>query len=164
MLNKNFAIISIIILLLSPAIYAEDFNSPEAFTDYIYENYAAENFSEVYLHFAAELKRKLEKEDYLKFQKSNFEKYNLVYENIEVGQAEEIKFTEIENNFNYAMDFGEYYRLKVKYLLKFSHFGSREKESEKFVYLRKIKDDFQLFWDYESAIKSEKNRDDKSDQ
>ena len=157
MLNKKTMFLAILIMLIiTPFLQAEEFDSPEAFTEYIYTNYTEENFTEVYNNFSAELKRVLNKEEYLEFQKKNFEKYNLEYTKIEVREAEKIKFKKIKENFSYADNFGNYYQLQVSYLLKFNHFGRREKESEKIVYLRKIKDDFQIFWDYENALKDEK--------
>ncbi len=153
MLNKKRIVLTILVILFfSPLLQAEEFETPEAFAEYIYENYSEENFLDVYDNFAAELKRKLEKQVYLDFQKQNFEKYNLKYTEIAVDQAEEIKFDEIKDEFTYAIDFGHYYKLKVSYLLKFNHFGSREERSEKMVYLRKINNDFQIFWDYQSAL------------
>lgn len=146
----------LIILLVTPVLQAEDFESPESFTEFIYANYAEENFAEVYNNFAAELKRIFAEEDYLEFQQQNFEKYELEYTEIEVSTAEEIEFEEIEEKFAYADDFGSYYQLQVSYLLKFNRFGSREERSEKNVYLRKINKDFQLFWDYESALNDDK--------
>jgi hypothetical protein len=162
-LNKKAILLTILVILfLSPLAQTEEFETPEAFTEYIYENYAEENFSEVYNNFAAELKRKLEKQVYLDFQEQNFKKYNLEYTEIEVGQAKEIEFDEIKDKFNYAMDFGHYYNLKVSYLLKFNRFGRRDERSEKLVYLRKINADFQIFWDYQNALNDDKavNRDD----
>lgn len=157
MLNKKIVFLAVLIIfLLTPVLQAEEFESPEAFTEYIYANYAAENFKEVYNNFAAELKRILAEEEYLEFQQQNFEKYKLEYKEIEVAAAKEIDFEEIEDKFAYADDFGSYYQLQVSYLLKFKRFGSREERSEKNVYLRKINDDFQIFWDYESAVNDDK--------
>lgn len=147
----------LIILLLTPAVKAEIFAGPEKFSEYIYNNYAEENFKVVYNNFAAELKREMDAADYLKFQKENFAKYNLSYSEIEVFEAEAVNFKEIKNKFSYAIDFGHYYKLKVSYLLEFKHFGSREKRSDKMVYIRKIKDDFQIFWDYETALKNDES-------
>ena len=160
MLNKKIIVLTLlIILLLTPALLAEEFESPEAFTEYIYASYAAENFAEVYANFAAELKRILAEEDYLKFQQQNFEKYELEYTEIEVSAAEEVDFKKIEKKFDYAQDFGSYYQLQVSYLLKFNRFGSREEKSGKDVYLRKINDDFQIFWDYQSALNDDEAAD-----
>lgn len=139
-------------LIIAFSIQAEEFESPENFTEFIYNNYSDENFTEVYNNFAVELKAKLEEKTYLDFQQQNFEKYKLAYTAIEVGSAEKIKYDEIKSKFNYAVDSGNYYKLQVKYLLKFKHFGSREKKSKKMVYLRKTKDDFQIFWDYKEAL------------
>jgi hypothetical protein len=149
-------------LIFAPLVQTEEFDNPEAFTEYIYNNYSEENFSEVYNNFAKELKRKLEEKVYLDFQKKNFDKYELEYTEIKVGQAKEIEFDEIKDKFDYAVDFGNYYKLQVGYLLKFKHFGRREKESEKMVYVRKINDDLQIFWDYKSALDDDKdtNKDD----
>lgn len=165
MLNKKIVFFTIfVILFLAPLAQTEEFENPKAFTEYIYENYSEENFSEVYNNFAAELKRKLEEKVYLDFQKKNFAKYELEYTEIKVDQAKEIEFDEIKNEFDYAVDFGNYYKLQVGYLLKFNHFGHREKKSEKMVYVRKINDDFQIFWDYQSALDDEvANRDDKNE-
>ncbi|MFN2341212.1 MAG: hypothetical protein ABR547_08075 [Halanaerobium sp.] len=150
--NKIIFLTVLILFLLVPVLQAEEFESPEAFAEYIYTNYAAENFEEVYNNFAAELKRILAEEDYLDFQQQNFEKYKLEYKEIEVSTAEEIKFGKVKEKFDYADDFGSYYQLQVSYLLKFNRFGSREERSQKKVYLRKINKDFQIFWDYESAL------------
>ena len=166
MFNKKTIFFAIfVILFLSPLAQTEEFENPKVFTEYIYENYSEENFSEVYNNFAAELKRKLEEEVYLDFQKKNFAKYKLEYTNIKVDQVKEIKFDEIKDKFDYADDFGNYYKLQVGYLLKFNHFGSREKQSEKMVYVRKINDDFQIFWDYQSALDDDEsaNRDDENE-
>ena len=157
--NKIIFLVVLIIFLSTPLILAEDFESPEAFTEYVYANFAEENFAEVYNNFAAELKRILSKEEYLKFQQHNFDKYELEYTEIEVSAAEKIEFEKIEEKFDYADDFGSYYRLQVSYLLKFNRFGSREERSEKNVYLRKINKDFQIFWDHESALESDKAAD-----
>jgi hypothetical protein len=142
----------LILFLLAPVIQAEEFESPEVFAEYIYANYAAENFEVVYDNFSAELKRILAKEDYLEFQQQNFEKYKLEYTEIGVSTAAEIDFEKIKDKFKYADDFGSYYQLQVSYLLKFNRFGSQEESSKKKVYLRKINKDFQIFWDYESAL------------
>lgn len=158
MLNKkNIILLCLIIFILSPILQAEEFKSPKSFTEYIYQNYAAENFNKVYDNFAVELKKVLKKEDYLEFQKKNFKKYNLKYTEIKVAEAKKIKFGKIKEKFDYADDFGEYYQLDVSYLLKFDRFGSREKRSEKIVYLRKINEDFQIFWDYENALADDKS-------
>jgi len=165
-LNKKTIFFTIfVILFLSPLAQTEGFESPKAFTEYIYENYSEENFSEVYNNFAAELKRELEKKVYLDFQKENFEKYSLEYTDIKVGDAKEIEFKEVKDKFDYAVDFGNYYMLQVEYLLKFNHFGNREKNSEKIVYVRKINEDFQIFWDYQNALDDDKavNRDDENE-
>ena len=155
MLNKNLnLILSLLILTIfitaSPAA-AENFESPEEFTEYIYQNYSQENFKKVYQNFVPELKRVFEEKDYLDFQKENFEKYNLEYTNIEVGEAKKIDYNQVKSKFNYADDFGEYYQLSVSYLLKFDHFGEREEKSGKKVYLRKIVDTFQVFWNPETV-------------
>jgi len=157
LLNEKIIFLTILlILILAPLLQAEEFKNSEVFTEYIYSNYAEENFAEVYENFAAELKRILAEEKYVGFQEQNFEKYNLEYTEIKVGEAQPIDFSEIKKEFEYAMDFGSYYQLQVSYLIKFNRFGSREERSEKTVYLRKINDDFQIFWDYHSAIDDEK--------
>ncbi|WP_166638051.1 hypothetical protein [Halanaerobium saccharolyticum] len=163
--NKIIFLVVLLIFLATPFVQAESFKSPEDFTEYIYANYAAENFEEVYNNFAAELKRILAEEDYLKFQQHNFEKYELEYTEIEVGTAEEIEFEKIKDKFDYAEDFGRYYKLQVSYLLKFNRLGQREERSEKDVYLRKINDDFQIFWDYKSALNDDQaaDRDDQDE-
>lgn len=166
MLNKRKALLFIlIILLLTTAVKAENFSGPEDFSQYIYNNYAQENFEEVYNNFAAELKRKMPLANYIDFQKQNFEKYNLKYSEIEVAEAKEIEYEEIKEKFSYAVDFGIYYKLEVSYLLEFNYFGSRDNKSQKMLYLRKIKDDFQIFWDYEAALDNNKSidRDDSDD-
>lgn len=157
--NKITFLLVLIIFLLTPVLQAESFATPEAFTEYIYDNFAEENFTEVYNNFAAELKRILAEEKYLEFQQQNFKKYELEYREIEVSAAEEISFEKIEDKFAYADDFGSYYQLQVSYLLKFNRFGSREERSKKNVYLRKINDDFQIFWDHESALNNDKAAD-----
>lgn len=160
MLNKKIIFIAaLIFILLTSALQAQEIESPEAFTRYVYNNFAKENFAEVYANFAAELKRILAEKDYLEFQQQNFEKYELEYTEIEVAAAEEINFDKIEEKFAYARDFGSYYQLQVSYLLKFNRLGSREERSEKKVYLRKINDEFQLFWDHEAALNDDKSAD-----
>ncbi|RCW60197.1 hypothetical protein DFR80_10845 [Halanaerobium sp. ST460_2HS_T2] len=157
MLNKNnflLAVISIIILI-NPVVQAEGFENPQAFTEYIYNSYSERDFSEVYNNFAAELKRILPENKYTEFQQQNFEKYQLKYTEIKVSAAKEIDFKTIKDKFDYADDFGSYYQLQVSYLLKFKHFGSREEKSEKKVYIRKINDDFQIFWDYKNALNND---------
>lgn len=163
--KKNIFLAVLFIFLTTSLLQAESFESPEAFTEYIYANYAEKNFVEVYNNFAAELKRILAEEDYLEFQQQNFEKYKLEYTEIEVGTAEEIEFEKIAAKFSYARDFGSYYQLPVSYLLKFSRLGRRQERSEKDVYLRKINDDFQIFWDYESALNDDQaaDRDDQDE-
>jgi hypothetical protein len=157
-LNKITVFLALVIIIfLNPVIEAEEFESPEAFTEYIYANYASENFSEVYNNFAAELKRILAAEEYLSFQQQNFEKYKLKYTEIKVYEAEKVDFKSIKNKFSYADDFGDYYQLQVSYLLKFEHFGQREEKSDKKVYIRKIRDDFQIFWDYKSAFNDDQD-------
>lgn len=131
---------------------AEKFESPEEFSRDLYQNYSQENFALVYQNFAAELKKRLSQAEYVEFQNKNFEKYNLVYTNIKIGKAEKIDFQKIKEKFDYVRDFGDYYQLKVSYLIKFDRFGRREKETGKDVYLRKTKEDFQLFWDYKEAL------------
>ncbi|PUU94610.1 MAG: hypothetical protein CI947_524, partial [Halanaerobium sp.] len=102
-----------------------------------------------------ELKRILPENKYTEFQQQNFEKYQLKYTEIKVSAAKEIDFKTIKDKFDYADDFGSYYQLQVSYLLKFKHFGSREEKSEKKVYIRKINDDFQIFWDYKNALNND---------
>lgn len=163
MLNKRKILLFILItLLLTTAVKADNFSSPEDFSEYVYKKFAQENFTEVYNNFAAELKREMPLADYLDFQKQNFEKYNLKYSDIKVAEAEKIEYEEIKDKFAYAVDFGNYYKLEVSYLLEFNYFGSRDERSQKMVYIRKIKDDFQIFWDYESALDNDKavDRDD----
>lgn len=166
MLNKRIIFFFfLIILILSPALSAQEFETPKSFVEYIYQNYAAENFNEVYINFAAELKRVLTKKDYIKFQKENFEKYDLEYTEIQVSEAKKINFENIKEKYEYAADFGEYYQIKVSYLLKFSHFGHREKKSDKLVHLRKIENDFQIFWDHKTAMNTNQSevRDDQNE-
>ncbi|PTV93366.1 hypothetical protein C8C76_1423 [Halanaerobium saccharolyticum] len=159
MLNKTSIFLAVIVIILAaPVLQAEEFKSPEAFTEYIYANYAEENFEEVFNNFAAELKRIITVEDYLEFQQQNFKKYKLEYQEIEVSAAEEIDFEKIKDKFDYAQDFGDYYQLQVSYLLKFDHFGQREERSEKKVYIRKINADYQLFWDYQSAFNDDQDQ------
>lgn len=158
MLNKKFKVFLLVIIIIFTAasfLEAEEFESPEAFTEFIYSNYSEQNFSLVYQNFAAELKREFPESDYLEFQKNNFAKYELEYREIEVGSAKEVEFEVIKDKFAYAEDFGSYYELPVSYLLKFNRLGSQERRSEKKVYLRKIVDDFQIFWNPQSALKDE---------
>lgn len=161
MLNNKFKIVLFLLLILLvfsfnlSAVEAEVYNSPEAFTRFIYDNYAQKNFSEVYQKFVPELKRILQQDDYLNFQNENFKKYKLEYTEIEVGKAETIKFDKIKKQFSYADEFGDFFQLKVSYLIKFNRFGSREKESEKIVYLRKISDQYQLFWNAEPVLEDQ---------
>lgn len=154
----------LILILTSPFLEASEFENPENFTEYVYQNYASENFSKVYNNFANELQDIVEKETYLKFQKENFEKYNLVYTEIKVGEAKEVKFDKIKAKFDYAIDQGKYYQIQVNYLIKFDRFGRREKESGKKVYLRKINNNFKIFWDYKSVLDDEdSDRDDQDE-
>ncbi len=153
--NKIILFVVLIVILINPVIQAENFENPKDFTEYIYNNYKDSNFSVVYNNFAAELKRIITEKKYVEFQKHNFEKYELVYKNIEVSTSEEINFEKIKDKFDYADDFGSYYQLQVSYLLEFKHFGSRQEKSEKKVYIRKINDDFQIFWDYKSAFNND---------
>lgn len=141
----------------------EIFNSPEAFTEHIYNNYAQNNFSEVYQKFAPELKRILKEEEYLDFQKENFEKYNLEYSEIEVETAKSINFEEIKKQFSYAEEFGEFYELSVSYLIRFKRMGRRERQSDKKVYLRKINAQYQLFWDPETIEEDPEEKADNND-
>lgn len=159
MLTKKKLILSFLFIFIfsSLLVQAKNFQTAEEFSEYIYENYAQQNFSTVYNHFAAELKRELKLEEYTNFQSENFKKYNLKYQNIKISEAKKVEFKEIKNKFNYAKDFGDYYQLEVSYLLKFDHFGSRERNSSKKIYLRKINQDFQIFWDYESVLNAEEN-------
>lgn len=152
------ASLSFLVLGAEEAIAAEKFKNPEEFSQYIYENYSQKNFAVVYDNFAAELKRELDLAEYINFQKQNFEKYNLEYSNIKIGKAKKIDYQRIKEKFSYARDFGDYYHLEVSYLLKFDRFGHREKNSTKKIYLRKIKDDFQVFWDQEKAFASSENK------
>jgi len=157
LLNKTTIFLIIFFILISPLVTrAEKFESPKTFTEYIYLNYADENFAEVYDNFAAELKRILKKDKYIDFQQQNFKKYDLEYTEIKVSAAKAVDFSEIKSNFEYAVDYGSYYQLQVSYLIRFNRFGSREERSEKMVFLRKINDDFQVFWDYQSAIDDDK--------
>lgn len=154
----------LILILTSPFSVAAEFESPETFTEYIYQNYASENFNKVYNNFVDELQEIVKKETYLKFQKENFEKYNLVYTEIKVGEAKEVEFDKIKAQFDYALDQGEYYQVQVNYLIKFDRFGRRDKESGKKVYLRKNNNKFHIFWDYKSVLDDETpNRDDQDE-
>ena len=169
LIKKNIHLLFILLLVFSTAVIpleatAADYKSPEDFTEYIYKNYSEENFAEVYKNFAEELKEILTEETYLNFQKENFKDYDLEFTEIEVQKAEKIDFKEIKSKFDYAEDSGQYYKLKVNYLIKFSHFGSRDKESGKSVYLQKEDSDYSLLWDYKEAIDSDKSAgDDKDD-
>ncbi|RQD72952.1 MAG: hypothetical protein D5S01_08665 [Halanaerobium sp. MSAO_Bac5] len=159
MLNKKFKWKLISLLLLIFLVFsfkqisaADSFDSPVGFGEYIYENYAQENFAEVYDNFAAELKSVLSSEEYIKFQQDNFEKYELEYRNIEVANPEEISYQEFKSEFPFLEDEGTFYTVEVSYLIKFRRLGSRERESDNLVYLRKKDNNFELFWDPEPIL------------
>lgn len=169
MLNKNIFKITIIIFIslvftfCSFSLKAEENRNPEEFIEYIYANYAVENFKEVYANFADELKKLISEEEYIEFQKKNFDKYSLEYSNISVDDRKKLNYQEFKQEFSFLESEGDFYSLEVSYLLKFNRFGDREEETEKRVYLRqndsninnKKTNKFNLFWDPEPILKNE---------
>ncbi len=169
MLNKNVFKITLIIFILlgftlcSFSLKAEEQQTPEKFTEYIYANYASENFEEVYANFADELKKIISEEEYIEFQKRNFNKYSLEYSSIDVNNLEELSYEEFKNKFSFVESKGNFYSIEVSYLLKFQRLGAREEETKKRVYLRQNNSDinnettkkFHLFWDPEPIVKNE---------
>lgn len=169
LIKKNICILFILLLAFSIVFIpfrtaAADYKSPEDFAEYIYQKYSEEDFAEVYKNFAEELKEILTEETYVNFQNENFKDYDLEFTDIEVKEAEKVNFKEIKSKFDYAEETGQYYKAKVNYLIKFSHFGSRDKESGKYIYLRKKDGKYSLFWDYKEAMDSDEAADgDKND-
>ena len=159
MLNKNYKqkifsllILTILIFSFNQNSTASSLNNPVEFGEYIYDNYAQENFEEVYANFAAELKSILSREEYTEFQKDNFEKYQLEYTDIEVANPQEISYQEFKKEFPFLEAKGTFYTVEVSYLIKFRRLGSRERESDKLVYLREKENKFELFWDPEPIL------------
>lgn len=169
MLNKNvlkitlIIFISIVFVFGSFSLKAEEEQTPEDFIEYIYANYADENFKEVYTNFADELKELVTEEEYIDFQKKNFDKYSLEYSNIRIDDLKKLSYDEFMQEFSFLESEGDFYSLEVRYLLKFNRFGDREEEIEKRVYLRQndsnIQNEktkkFNLFWDPEPILKNE---------
>lgn len=169
MLNKNILKITLIIFIsivfafCSFSLKAEEQQTPEEFIEYIYANYAAENFKEVYTNFADELKKLISEEEYIEFQKKNFDKYSLEYSNIRIDDLKKLSYDEFKQEFSFLESEGGFYSFEVSYLLKFNRFGDREEEIEKRVYLRQNDSNinnektkkFHLFWDPEPIIKNE---------
>ena len=151
-------IIISILFVFSVSTAAED-KTPKEYVEYIYENYADQNFKEVYANFALEVKQLITEKEYIEFQKQNFSKYSLEYRNINVDDLKELDYDQFKNEFPFLKDEGDFYSLKVSYLLRFKRFGDREEETEKRVYLRsnnfsnnnKV---LQLFWDPEPILKN----------
>ncbi|MFW5889454.1 MAG: hypothetical protein ACOCUD_03640 [Bacillota bacterium] len=166
MLNRKFfKTTSIIIILMlfifcSLSLEAEEQKTPKEFVEYIYANYADENFKEIYANFADELKALITEEEYIESQKKNFNKYKLEYSNIKVDDLKELNYEEFKNEFSFLEAEGDFYSFKVSYLMEFNRFGDREEETEKRVYLRRNNSEtnskeFQLFWDPEPILKNE---------
>lgn len=170
--NKFLLIILLLFLLISASqVSAADFNNTKEFVEYIYANYAEQDFSEVYSLFAPELKSILDREKYLNFQEKNFNKYNLELKNIMVDDIKELSYKEFKKEFPFLNYEGSFYSARVRYLLVFEKLGEREEEIEKRVYLREYsssnyeKSDkryYSLFWDPEpiSAKDDESRKDD----
>jgi hypothetical protein len=167
-LNKNIFKISLIIFILlgftlcSFSLKALGQQTPKEFIENIYADYAAQNFKKVYANFADELKELITEEEYIDFQKKNFDKYSLEYSNIDVNNLKELSYDEFKNEFSFLESKGKFYSIEVSYLLKFNRFGDREEETEKKVYLRQnnsmLNDEktkeFHLFWDPEPILKN----------
>jgi len=126
-----------------------DFNNTKEFVEYIYANYAEQDFSEV------------DREKYLNFQENNFNKYDLELKNILVDDIEELSYKEFKKEFPFLNYEGSFYSARVRYLLVFEKLGEREEEIEKRVYLREYsssnyeKSDkryYSLFWDPEPIL------------
>jgi hypothetical protein len=168
-LNRNFfktisiIIISLLLVFCSLSLKAEEQKTPKEFVEYIYANYADENFKEVYANFADELKALITEDEYIDFQKKNFDKYSLEYSNIRIDDLKKMSYEEFKQEFSFLESEGDFYSLEVRYLLKFNRFGDREEKIEKRVYLRKNDSninnknskEFQLFWDPEPILKNE---------
>ncbi|WP_238524778.1 hypothetical protein [Halanaerobium hydrogeniformans] len=158
-MNKNYKwkifsllVLTILIFSFTQSTEAGYFANPVEFGEYIYDNYAQENFKEVYDNFADELKIILSSDEYIEFQQDNFEKYELEYTDIEVTNPEEISYQEFKKEFPFLEDEGTFYTVEVSYLIKFRRLGSRERESDKLIYLREKDDHFELFWDPEPIL------------
>ncbi len=166
MLNKiknKFLLIILLLLFIVSAfpVSGADFNNTKEFVEYIYANYAEQDFSEVYSLFAPELKNILDREKYLNFQENNFNKYDLELKNILVDDIEELSYKEFKKEFPFLNYEGSFYSARVRYLLVFEKLGEREEEIEKRVYLREYsssnyeKSDkryYSLFWDPEPIL------------
>ncbi|MGM0602734.1 MAG: hypothetical protein ACQESS_05410 [Bacillota bacterium] len=141
-------------------------NTPEDFVRMIYQYFAEENFEGVYNNFLPVLKKKLMREDYISFQQKNFQKYNLKYSNITVGDAEKIDYQDLPEDLQFEDQADYYYKIEVSYQLNFEHLGqNREEQSEKNVFLaekRYLKtgdiNRFYLIWNPEPM--EENDRDD----
>lgn len=168
MLNKNifksiFIIFILMVIVFGSSSSAQEQQNPEKFVEYIYANYADENFKEVYVNFADELKKMITEEEYVEFQKRNFEKYSLEYSNIKVADKKELNYEEFKDEFDFLNTEGDFYSFEVSYLLKFNRFGDREEETKKKVFLRSSNSKadnqnnkkYELFWDPEPILKDE---------
>jgi len=151
--NNIFICIMIVILLgtFTISVFANEKNDLTEIEDYIYniyKSYQENEYEVVYNHMHPEIKKVLNKEKYIEFQKKNTEKYELEISEIEVLEVTIQKnlpdtfkdiITEKENL--------EVYEISIKYKTNYKNAGSqKEKIIDKETYVVSDSDQKYLLW------------------
>lgn len=119
------------------------------FVEEIYSNYARMQFDFIYQNMHPEIKEILSKDDYIDFQKENFEKYHLKIEDVEINK--ETERVELPRKFSSLIEIADdeiVYKLEVSYTMFFTSLGNEEEEETgKEVFILEDKENLYLLWD-----------------
>ncbi|HKL13615.1 MAG TPA: hypothetical protein VJ907_08425 [Halanaerobiales bacterium] len=115
----------------------------------VYENYQQNKFVEVYEFMHPDIKDVLNKEEYLKFQKENTDKYNLKITEVEVLEINKLEeWVEPFNKIIKEKDTNELFEIKIKYKTIYKSAGNeKEKIIEKKTYVARDHNNNYLLWD-----------------
>lgn len=135
------------------------------FTQLIYENYAAELFTEVYEMMYPSIHLLLSEEEYVGFQQHHFQRLRLSISKIEVGEVTTSpKLPSALNTFASGQDGQDIYGVALNYEARFVS-GVRFKQNiSKIVYLAVVnkntpEESIYLLWDPSSMQEEEKDND-----
>lgn len=119
------------------------------FAEDIYKNYSSENFQYIYNVLHPDIKRVLGEDDYIEFQKKNFNRYKIEIKDINV--LLNLKKIDLAVNFRNIIEENgnmDIYKIKVIYKMKFIIAGNKqERQTEKDVIIGSENQRLYLIWD-----------------
>ena len=146
------------LFLITGTIYADKM---EDFVLSTYSEYGAGKFKQVYNRLHPTIKKNLDQNLYINFQKENFQKYNLIIEKVNVKEIKKIKKLPGKLSLIFPEDYDfKCWQISINYVAHFdTRLGRQKKKLKKNVYLstQNIKQEKKLYllWD-PSNIKKDK--------